>query len=309
MLWGWGEFMLDRCAPTARIVRLRGRWGAALALLLAFAAPYVAAADDTRFEATSHASAEKEARAAVPWDQLSPADKKRVERVVDHAALYRRLPTRVVPCDPEVFDFLVRRPEVVTSVWNLMSISKLTVERESENIFQAEDHVGGQGRFEVLHSHRDTDARGVTIAIVDGLYHQKPMPRPIRAQCVLLLRSGSTIETNGKPYITARLDAFVKFDRVAADLVARGLQPLIAQTADHNFVETMKFVATFSRTAERNPAGMRRLAVRLTDIDAQSRAEMIDVCTRTHQRAEALAVARSAEQTRLAQLRREAASQ
>ncbi|MEM1304495.1 MAG: hypothetical protein AAGG46_06345 [Planctomycetota bacterium] len=257
---------------------------------------------------TSEAYAKKEARGAMPWNKLAPMDQRRVRYVVSNASVFRRLPTRVERCDPEVFSFLVRRPEVVTGIWNLMGVSDLSLERKSDGVLRAEDHHGGSGNLEVLYSDHDADARGVTVAAIDGLYHQKPMPRPINAKCVLLLRSGSTVESNGQTYVTARVDAFVKFERVAADLVARGLQPILVQTADHNFVETMKFVSTFSRTAETNPHGMRRLADKLVDIDEPARREMIDLCAAASRRAESLTAARVAEQNRLAQMRVDNAS-
>lgn len=299
------------CVSNARRLMLRSltarllvTWLLAAWLLAGLATP--AKADDTsdpRLLPTSEQYAREEARKAIPWTQLTPANQRRVRHTVRNASVYRRLPTCVVPCNPQVFDFLIRRPEVVTSVWNLMGISQLTIDRESDSVFRAVDQLGAKGRTDVVYSQHDEEARGVTVAVIDGLYQQKPMPRPLNAQCVLLLRSGSTVESNGQTYITARVDAFVKFERVTADLVARGLQPLLVQTADHNFQETMKFISTFSRTAERDPSGMRHLAERLTSIDDPTRSELVEVCSLASEQAAARAAARAAEQVRLAQLR------
>ena len=298
------------CVPHSRTAGVSPRCGllglAMLASLLALGGTTTALgqeSNDPRLAPTSESYAKKEARGAIPWNKLSQMDQRRVRYVVSNASVYRRLPTRVEPCNPEVFEFLTRRPEVITGIWNLMGVSNLTLERKSDKELRAEDHQGGTGNFEILYSKRGPDARGVTIAAVDGVYHQKPMPRPIDAKCILLLRSGSTIESNGQTYVTARLDAFVKFERIAADIVARGLQPLLVQTADHNFTETMRFVSTFSKTAETNPEGMRRLAAKLTELDEPARVEMVDLCTRASQQAASLTAARVAEQQRLAQLR------
>ena len=78
----------------------------------------------------------------------------------------------------------------------------------------------------------------------------------------------------------------MRFDRPATELVARTLKPLIVRTADHNFIETMRFVSLFSRTAETNPDGMQRLASRLESVDAATRREFALACHQTAARSE-----------------------
>jgi hypothetical protein len=63
--------------------------------------------------------------------------------------------------------------------------------------------------------------------------------------------------------------------------VAKTVQPWIAKTADQNFIETLSFVSNFSRTAEKNPQGMQRLASRLQALDEPTRNELVTLCFRT----------------------------
>jgi hypothetical protein len=67
------------------------------------------------------------------------------------------------------------------------------------------------------------------------------------------------------------------------ELVAKTVQPWISQTADRNFIETLTFVSNFSRTAEKNPQGMKRLATRL-NVDQPTREELVAICFRTAER-------------------------
>jgi hypothetical protein len=62
------------------------------------------------------------------------------------------------------------------------------------------------------------------------------------------------------------------------------VQPWISKIADRNFVETLSFVSNFSRTAEKNPQGMQRLATRLASLDEPTRNELVAVCFRTAER-------------------------
>jgi hypothetical protein len=66
--------------------------------------------------------------------------------------------------------------------------------------------------------------------------------------------------------------------------VARTIQPWISKTADHNFLETLTFVSNFSRTAEQNPSGIERLAMRLPSLDPPTRNELVALSFRTAER-------------------------
>jgi hypothetical protein len=95
--------------------------------------------------------------------------------------------------------------------------------------------------------------------------------RPLKAKCVLLLKSGYMQETNNRYYVTSRLDAFIEIDQVGVELLAKTFQPLITKTADYNFIETTAFLGNMSRTAELHPRGMQRLATKLSSVDPQIR--------------------------------------
>jgi len=230
---------------------------------------------------SSSKAVQEAARKSLPWNQLSQADRRLAHYMVRNTSVFRRMPTRVIRCRPDVFTLLAQRPEVVASIWNVMGVSQLQVTRVSNSSFRAADQAGTQGAVRVLHANWGADARNEMLVYAEGVYEAKPLPRPIKARSLLYLRSASTVEENGETYVTARLDSFIHFERASANFIAKTLQPLLHRTADHNFVETMKFVSTFSRTTEQNPSGVARLAGRLKNIDAGARAELVSLCRRT----------------------------
>lgn len=235
-------------------------------------------------DATTSDAARREAEQAIPWRELDVHQRRLVQHVVRNTSIYRRLPTRVFPCDPEVFTFLAQHPEVVVDTWNVLGISKLALDRASAEEFRVVDGMGSTGSLKYLYAHWSPDARNLAVAYAEGTYDGKPLTRPVKAQCLLLLRSGSTVETDGRSFVTARLDTFIYIDRAGVELVAKTIQPILGATADHNFVETMKFTGNVSRTAQQNPAGMERLAGQLPKIDAATRNELIAVCRRAAER-------------------------
>jgi hypothetical protein len=80
-------------------------------------------------------------------------------------------------------------------------------------------------------------------------------------------------ETNGRYYITCRLDAFIQLDNVGVEFVAKTFQPLVGKTADHNFRETTAFLSLLSHTAEVNHTGVQQLASKLTKVPPNDRQE------------------------------------
>jgi hypothetical protein len=57
-------------------------------------------------------------------------------------------------------------------------------------------------------------------------------------------------------------------------------QGLVGRTIDHNFAETVGFLANMSRTAETNPRGMERLAAKLDRVDDQRRLQFVAITDR-----------------------------
>jgi hypothetical protein len=240
------------------------------------------------FANSSDASSSREARAdavrAIPWRQIPPEQRRMAQFIVKNASMYRRLPTRVIDCDPDMFNFLLQHPEVVIDVWRVMGISQVTLQRLPDGAYRGSDNAGTTGTVRFLLSQWGPDAQNLAVIFADGTYEGKPFVSPLKARTIILLRTGAVRETNGRHYVTVRVDSFVRIEKMGVELVAKTVQPWISKTADHNFIETLSFVSNFSRTAERNPHGMQRLAARLASVDEPTRKELIALCFRAAER-------------------------
>jgi hypothetical protein len=235
-------------------------------------------------EATSSRAARDEAMRAIPWRQIPPEHRGAAQYIVKNASIYRKLPTRVIDCDPDMFNFLLQHPEVVIDVWRVMGISQVTLQRLSDGNYRCSDNAGTTGTVRFLFSQWGAGAQNLAVVLADGRYEGKPFVTPLKARSIIVLRSGSVRETNGRHYVTVRVDSFVRIEQMGVELVAKTVQPWISKTADRNFIETLSFVSNFSRTAEKNPQGMQRLATRLASIDEPTRKELVALCFRTAER-------------------------
>jgi hypothetical protein len=235
-------------------------------------------------DATSSRAARDEAVRSIPWKYMSPASRRTAQSIINDASIYRRLPTRIIDCDPDMFTFLLRHPEVVIDVWRVMGISQVALDRSPDGVYHGTDGAGTTGTVRYLFSNWGQAAQNVAVVYADGAYSGAPFVTPLKAQSIMLVRSSAVRETNGRHYVTIRVDSFVRVEQLGVEIIAKTVQPWISKTADQNLIETLTFVSNFSRTAEKNPQGMQRLAARLNTLDEPTRNELVAVCFRTAER-------------------------
>ncbi|MFV2069108.1 MAG: hypothetical protein ACC645_19240 [Pirellulales bacterium] len=226
----------------------------------------------TSSRATSGRSARRQSLRAIPLHRLSGEDLEKVRFVLSHTTIYRRMPTKVIDCDPRLFTFLARHPEVIVNIWEVLGISNVALERTAERTFRASDGHGTLGQVEII-----SDERNRQLIYAEGTYEGPMFKLPVRARCVMLMRSSFAPGDDGRHYVTAQLEGFIHIDGAAADLLLRTFQPLVGRTADYNFTETMAFVGNLSRTTERNPLGVERLYRRLNKVEPETRRRLVEI--------------------------------
>ena len=228
-------------------------------------------------QATTSEPARQEALTAIPLRKIAAKHRENIRQVLDGSTLYRRLPTLMVDCNPHLFSFLTQNPEVLVAMWRQLGITKVDLERTGPTTFRLSDGSGTTGRLEIVEQTCDDNAQNRIVMYAEGTYEGRPFKRPLRAQCVLLLRSGSVHETNGRPYVAARLDSFVRLDRASLQLFAKLVQPWVGKTADRNFSDTLQFISNLSQTAETRPASVERLVTSLPRISSVRQDELVQI--------------------------------
>lgn len=235
-------------------------------------------------DATSSRAALDDAVRLIPWKQMSPANRNTAQFIVKNASIYRRLPTRIIDCDPDLFTFLLQHPEVVIDVWHVMGITQVSLEKSPDGVYRGTDGAGTNGSVRYLFSNWGANAQNLAVVYAEGAYTGAPFVTPLKAKSIMLVRSSGVQETNGRHYITVRIDSFIYVEQLGVEVIAKTVQPWINRAADQNVIETMTFVSNFSRTAEKNPQGMQRLAKRLSAVDEPTRNQLVSLCYRTAER-------------------------
>ena len=264
----WNGGWRQRAAACGRSHALRAAIHVVSIAALAACLLAGAARGASPMQGTTSRQAREDALRSVPLAKL-PIDKQaKVAKLLSDTTVFRRLPTQVIQCDPAFYTFLLEHPDVIVNIWSALGISEVRLTRTGDDTFQANDGAGTSGAVEYLYRGAD-----MHVFYGEGLYTGAMFSKPVRGKCLLLLKSGYLRETNGRYYVTCRLDAFMHLDNVGVELLAKTFQPLIGPVADHNFRETVSFVESLNRAAEINYSGVQELAKKLDKISPETRRE------------------------------------
>jgi hypothetical protein len=220
-----------------------------------------------------------EAIRAIPFNKLNRPTQTRLWPVVSDPSIYRQMPAEVISSDPELFLFLVRHPEVIVNIWELMGITHVKMNRTGDYTFQASDGAGTNSTVELVYGTSD-----LHVLYAEGTYEGPLLKRPIQGQCVMVLRTEYSMDGQRRTLVSNRFDIFLKLDHVGAEIIAKTLHPLVGKAADYNFSESIKFIGKVADAAEQNGPGVQRLASRLTGINEQMRQEFSDLAATAYHR-------------------------
>jgi len=274
-------------------------WGLVL-FVAAAALPSASAADrllvpglaDT---GSSNREARQRAIAALPLAALTDADRRTVEECLLRTTLYRRLPTATIGCDAALLDFVLTKPETLVDVWRVLGISRLALDRTGPDQWRLADGYGTVGAIRLLH-HQRNERGGLFVFHGRGGYSGPLSPRDLSGSCVILVRHArAAADADGRPRQTVQIDAFLDVDGIGLEIVTRTLQPLIVHSAAANLQEIGLFVTQFAAAASRNPAGVARLAERMTRTTAVDRRALVALAGGSRGRAAAFAGEASAD--------------
>lgn len=206
--------------------------------------------------------------ADLPMNRLTIQAQRRLKSITDRPTLVRRLPTQAINCDPELFLFLARKPDTIIGIWDLMGITKVQTKRTGPYQFEAVDGSGTSCLVDLIYGDQN-----LHIFVAEGKYDGKFVQKPVVGKGVFVLKSSYATAADGSVTVVGSLDCYVKFESLGADLVARSLGGLIGKSADHNFVETAKFIGQISAACQTNPEGLRELVDQMEQVDPQTKAE------------------------------------
>ena len=135
----------------------------------------------------------------IPMDRLDADAREKVLSVINHTSVYRKMTPQMIDCDPRYYMFLIRHPEVIVGIWQLMDATEMTITRDGPGRFTATDGAGTIGNLEFLYGDQK-----VHILYGKGSYTGNLTKRPIRADCLLVLHTEFVPHESGRQYVRER---------------------------------------------------------------------------------------------------------
>jgi hypothetical protein len=249
---------------------------------------------DPRKASTSRA-ARQDAVKSIPFKKLDGPSRTKVVSVLRDVSFFRRMPVQVIPCDPDLYLFLVEHPDVIVNIWQVMGVTQIAMQETGPGTFYVVDPAGTKGSAEYLYSDHQTQ-----VIYSEGAYEGPLFTRPAKGRCLIVLKTGYLRETDGRYYMTTRVDAFMRMENFGVDLLTKAFSPLVGKVADMNLAYTAGFFASLSRAAEKDPEGAARLAEKLSTVRPEVRERLVQLAEQAAEKAAELSEREGEEQPRVA---------
>jgi hypothetical protein len=204
-------------------------------------------------------AARKDAIDAIPMSRLNDSARERIEAIGKRPTLFRHLAKQTIRCDQELFACLVRKPEVLVGIWELMGITQVQTKRIDTYRLQAVDGAGTECTVDLVYGDPS-----VHVYLAEGFYEGKLTPQKISGKGLFILRTKQKVDGDGHSLVEGSLDCFLQIEQVAADLILRTFGPLIA-----------RFIDQIGINSRRNPQGVENLALKLPQVSEPVRSEFI----------------------------------
>lgn len=241
--------------------------------MLLLTAPSVRANPSGQAETSEEARADAARR--IPMNELNREGRAKIQAVLDHTSLFRRLPDQAVDSDGEMHLFLVRHPEVVVNIWRVMGITGVSVKRVDDFVLDTNDGGGTTSRVELMYGTPD-----LNLYYCDGFYEGPLFKRRMQGKAVLVARHKYGRNAERRPVVSSGMDVFLQIEHLGAELVAKTIQGGVGKTVDGNFAESCKFASRISNAAEQNGDRMQGLADKLDQVSPEVRKEFVRISTR-----------------------------
>jgi len=215
----------------------------------------------------------------LPWNELTPATQTKIKNVVSGSPLFHRMPQQKVYADPEMYQFLLRHPDLVIGFWEQLGATQLSLREVRENQYILRETGGTAAAVEVLHRTND-----LCIIYARGEYRGPLLAKSYQGDVVLVLRTQYARDEMNEPVIVCDLETFIQINSLGADMLAKLFFASLSKVADSNFEVTVSFAGQVSKAASRTPNALKDTAEDITSVRQEICVEFGDVVDRVAMR-------------------------
>jgi hypothetical protein len=225
-----------------------------LAAATAFAQPAGGAAGANREPHTAAALVPSFPPARVPLEELPPAVRERVRKVLDHPTLSARGPAEGFCCSPLLYYWLVEHPDQAVRLWRGLGAQCTDIYNQGGGRFAWQDAQAGE-------VHWETVLRGPhqRVWYAEGSVKPAPLLPAAAVQAVLVLHHVEGHDGEGRPALRHQIDLVLHTDSRALALAARLFGVAAPRVAEQYIGQIEMFFGALAWYLTEHPAKARAL--------------------------------------------------
>ena len=198
---------------------------------------------------------------AIPWDSFDDRSTKLIRDVMDGKTFFRQMPRQLGHCDAEMYDFMLCHPDVVVELWQLLGVTQISLKETAPNKYLLKEGTATTSQIEVLFK-----SKNLCVVYASGEYEAPMLPRKIKGDVILLLKSRFGRDKENRPVVQCDLDTYVRIHNSGAEMLAKMLIPVVGKIADSNFEQTTGFVMNISEAAQEDYEPLVGLSQRMQNV-------------------------------------------
>jgi hypothetical protein len=156
------------------------------------------------------------ARAPVPVDQLPPAVREHVRRVVQHPTLCTHGPAEVFHGRPALYHWLLDHPDQAVRLWRRLGARCMEITDQGNGRFGWTDGEGSEVHWDTVYQNSL-----VRVWYAEGSVRPAPLLPAVTVRAVVVLRHADGVDGAGAALIQHQADLYLQTDSRTAVLVTR----------------------------------------------------------------------------------------
>jgi hypothetical protein len=189
------------------------------------------------------------------------------------------MPRQTVYADPEIYNFLLRHPDMVIAFWEHLGATQLSLREIKENQYVLKETAGTVANVEVLYRAND-----LCVIFAKGEYRGPLLAKAYQGDVLLVLRTQFTRDEANEPMVVCDLDTWIQINSLGMDVLAKLFFVSLSKVAEGNFEVTVSFAGQVSKAAVRNTAALKATVEDISSIHQDVCTEFCDVVDRTAMR-------------------------
>jgi hypothetical protein len=192
--------------------------------------------------------------ASVPLEELPPAVRERVRRVMDQPTLCARGPAEAFHCRPTVYQWLLDHPDQAVRLWRFLGAECTDIDSEGDGRFRWQEPQAGEVHWEtVLRGPRQR------VWYAEGQIRPAPWMRASAVQAVVVLHYAEGKDREGKSAVRHQMDLWIHTDSRALALGARLFGASAPRLAEQYIGQMEMFFGALAWYLDQNPQKARAM--------------------------------------------------